>query len=185
MTDIPGNQQPPQFGPSQPYPPPYPPVIYPPAKKGPSALKIVLIVVGVFVGLALIGIGLLSYGVYKVAKSANITTSSQPLTESDLGVAIYPGAVQSKEVVRMTLVGVNTITTSYFTTDSKDKVIAFYQGALGPAAQSRPTINGEMIMLIKGAGESISVTVSPSPNLIEGKTQIVIAHATKAATPSK
>ncbi len=119
MTDIPGNQPPPQFGPSQPYPPPpYPPVIYPPAKKGPSALKIVLIVIGVFVGLVLIGVGLLGYEFYKVAKSSNMTTSSQPVTASDLGVAIYPGAEQ-KINMRMTIVGKSMLAATFLTSDSK------------------------------------------------------------------
>lgn len=184
MTDIPGNPLPP-FDPSQPTPPPpYQPAFYPPPKKGPSALKIVLIIVGIFVGLALIGIGLLSYGIYKVAKSANITTSAQPLTEADLGVPIYPGAVQNKDVMRIIVLGEDTVTASYLTTDAKDKVIAFYQGSLGSAAQTRSTFNGEVFMVNKGAGETISVTVSQSSSLHEGKTQIVISHATKAP-PSK
>jgi hypothetical protein len=187
MTNIPGNQ-PPQGYPSQPIPPPYPPYppgIYPPPKQGPSALKIVLIVVGIFFGLSLIGLGILGYGVYKVAKSATVTTNSPPLTESDLGVAIYPGAEQSQQVVRMTLAGENTLTTSYLTTDSKDKVIAFYQGAMGSAARSRATADGESIVVTKGTGESVMVTVSQSPSLHEGKTQIVIAHATPVAAPTK
>ncbi len=114
MTDIPGNQPPPQFGPPQPYPPPpYPPVIYPPAKKGPSALKIVLIVIGVFVGLALIGIGFLSYEFYRLAKSSHMTTSSQPVAASDLGVAIYPGAEQ-KINVRMAIIGKSVLAATFF-----------------------------------------------------------------------
>jgi hypothetical protein len=192
MTGIPANQ-PPQVNPSQPptpssYPPPYlpyQPIIYPQPKTGPSPLKVVLIVVGIFVGLGLIGIGFLGYGVYKVAKSVNITTPSQPVTESDLGVAIYPGAEQNKQVVRMAIAGVNTITVTYLTRDAKSQVTAFYQTALGPAARSRSNGQSESLVLVKGAGESIGVTVSQSPSLFGGKTQIVIVHASKAATQAK
>ncbi len=187
MTDIPGNQQPPQFDPSQPAmpppAPPYPPVIYPPAKKGPSALKIVLIIVGIFVGLALIGVALLSYGVYKVAKSSNISINTQQVTQADLGVALYPGA-EDKANVHMTIAGKNMLTATFLTSDSKAQVIAFYQSSLGPNAQAQPNSNGESFILDKGAGESVIVTVSQSPSLQGGKTQIVIIHATKATTAS-
>ena len=184
MTDIPGNQPPPQFGPSQPYPPPYPPVIYPPAKKGPSALKIVLIVVGVFVGLALIGIGFLSYEFYRLAKSSHMTTSSQPVAASDLGVAIYPGAEQ-KINVRMTIIGKSVLAATFFTSDSKAEVIAFYQNSLGPSAQVQTILNETQLKLDKGAGESVIVKISSGLGLESGKTQIVITHATPVATTSK
>ena len=183
MPDIPGNQ-PPLGYPSQPTTPPYPPVIYPPPKKGPSALKIVLIVVGIFFGLGLIGLGILGYGIYTVAKSANITTNAQPLTESDLGVAIYPGAEQ-KANARMTIAGKDTLTATFLTSDSKAQVIAFYRDKLGPATEDQTTGNVEGFTLYKGAGESVVVTVSQSANRDEGKTQIVIVHSTNTATPSK
>ena len=181
MTNIPGNQ-PPLGYPSQPTTPPYPPVIYPPPKKGPSALKIVLIVVGIFFGLGLIGLGILGYGIYTVAKSANITTNAQPLTESDLGVAIYPGAEQ-KANARMTIAGKDTLTATFLTSDSKAQVIAFYQSNLDPSAKYTPNNNGGSFILDKASGDVI-VTVSQSPSLEGGKTQIVIVHATKAAAPA-
>lgn len=183
MTNIPGNQ-PPQGYPPQPTTPPYPPLIYPPPKKGPSALKIVLIVVGIFVGLALIGVGLLSYGVYKVAKSTNMTVNMQPVSASDLGVALYPGAEQ-KGNVHMTIAGQNMLTATFLTSDSKAQVIAFYQNNLGPNAQAQSTSNGETFNVDKGSGESVIVNVSQQPSMSGGKTQIVIVHATPAATPSK
>jgi hypothetical protein len=182
MNYIPGNQ-PPQGYPPQPYPPPYPPVVYPPPKKGPSALKIVLIIVAIFVGLGIIGAGIAGYGVYKLAKSGNLRTSTQPVTAADLGVPLYPGAEQ-KVNVRMTIAGKDTLTATFLTSDSKDQVIAFYQSNLGPDAKFQTNNNGGTFMLDKGSGDTI-VTVSQSPNLEGGKTQIVIVHATPAATPSK
>jgi hypothetical protein len=182
MTDIPGNQ-PPQGYPPQPYPPqqypPYPPAAFPPPKKGPSALKIVLIIVAVVVGLGIIGVCIAGYGVYRLAKSGNLQTSTQPVTASDLGVALYPGAEQ-KANVSATVLGKNILTATFLTSDSKDQVVAFYQNALGANAQASSSANGESFMLDKGAGESVIVTVSQSALRDQGKTQIVVVHTTKA-----
>ena len=190
MSNPPGNLPPqgypPQPYPPQQYPPPYPPGIYPPPKKGPSALKIVLIVVAIIVGLGMIAVGIVSYGVYRLAKSGNLTTSTQPVTASDLGVALYPGAVQ-KDNVRATILGKNVLTATFDTADAKDQVVAFYQNALGPNAQASTSTNGESFMLNKGSGESVIVTVTQSALRDQGKTQIVVVHTTKAeatATPA-
>jgi hypothetical protein len=193
MTDIPGNQPPqgyppqpypPQQYPPQQYPPPYPPGVYPPPKKGPSALKIVLIIVAIVVGLGIIGVGIVGYSVYRLAKSGHITTSTQPVTASDLGVALYPGAEQ-KGNVSATVLGKNILTATFLTSDSKDQVVTFYQNALGPNVQASSSTNGESFILDKGAGESVIVTVTQSAFRDEGKTQIVVVHSTKsaAATP--
>jgi len=190
MTEIPGNQPPHPFStdpasPTTPPPvPPYAPTIYTEPKKGPSALKIVLIIVGIFVGLGLIAAGFVGYGVYKLAKSANLSTSSQPVTAADLGVPLYPGAEQGKANVRMIIAGKNMLTATLLTSDSKEQVIAFYRSNLGPDAQGTTTSRGETFMVDKGSGESVVVTISQNPTLAGGQTQIVIMHATKAATPS-
>ena len=181
MTDIPGNQ-PSSIDPSQPIAlPPTPPfalVVEPPRKKGTSTFKIVLIVVGIILGLGILGAGVVSYGVYKLAKSSNITTSTQPVTESDLGVAPYPGA-ESKTNMHMTIAGKNMVTAAFLTSDSKDQAIAYYQGKLGPDARLINNSRGESLMLDKGAGESVLVTVTPSAG--GSKTQIVVLHATPAS----
>jgi hypothetical protein len=194
MTEIPGNQPTP-IDPAQPATPPtappvaayvpYPATGYAPRKQGPSALKIVLIVVGIFVGLGLIGVGFLSYGIYKVMKSSNMTASTRQVTEADLGVPIYPGAEQGKASVRMTIAGKDMLTANFLTPDSKEQVVAFYKANLGPDAQVTTNFNGESFTLDKGAGELVVVSVSEQPGGIGGKTQIVIAHATKAAAESK
>jgi hypothetical protein len=188
MTDIPGNQPPqgypPQPYPPQQYPPPYPPGYYPPPKKGPSALKIVLIIVAIVVGLGIIAVGVVTYGVYKLAKSGNITTSTQPLAATDLGVALYPGAEQ-KANVRMTVLGKNVLTATFLTPDAKDQVVTFYQNALGPQAQAQTILNETQFTLNTGAGGLVTVKISSGMGIESGKTQIVIAHATDAAAPSQ
>jgi hypothetical protein len=186
MPDAPDSQTP-QFIPpqptAQPVPPyqvpPYQPVVAPPPKQGSSVLKIVLIITAVFAGIAAIGAGIVGYGVYRLAKAVKMNTS-QPVTASDLGVAIYPGAVQGKGGMRMTLAGKAMTTANFLTPDSKDQVMAFYQSNLGPAAQSTTNANGESLVLIKGPGESVAVTVLQ--NAHNGKTQFVIVHTANASS---
>ncbi len=210
MTEIPGNQ-PPLADPSQPATPaqpytppvatsaeptavqppappyappaaPYPQAVYPPPKKGTSALKIVLIIVGIFVGLGIIAAGFMGYAVYKVAKSANMTTSSQPVTAADLGVPLYPGAVPGKSV-HMTIMGKDMITANFVTADPKDQVIAFYKSNLGAGAVEVTSFNGESLRLDKGAGESVTVSVSDQPGSMVGRTQIIVVNIGKASAP--
>lgn len=160
---------------------PYQPVAAPPPKKGSSALKIVLIIVAIFVGLGIIGAGIVGYGIYKVSKAVHVTSDSkEPITASDLGVAIYPGATQGKGSLRMTIGGKSMVTANYLTSDSKDQVIAFYKQQLGADAQSTTSSNGATFVDSKGGGDTITVTVTQLPNVHDGKTQIVIAHVSAA-----
>lgn len=182
MPDTPDNQAP-QASPSQPYIPPAPPVVVPPPKQGPSALKIVLIIIAVLFGIGIIGAGVVGYGVYKVAKAVKMSaSSSQPVTESDLGVPIYPGATQGKGSLHMTIAGKTMTTANFLTPDSQSQVIAFYQNSLGPNARSTTSSNGGTIVLNKGSGETVSITVVQNPSTNGGETQIVIVHAANAAS---
>jgi hypothetical protein len=189
MPDAPENQGSQQgFQPvaSQPAVPPYQyqPVAAPPPKQGSSALKIVLIIVGIFVGIGLIGGGIVAYSAYKVFKAVKMSAnSSQPMTEGDLGVAIYPGSEPGKANLRMNIAGKSMVTANYTTSDSKDQVVAFYQNSLGPAVQSNATSNGETFILNKGSGETVTVTIAQNATMSDSKTQIVIVHASNA--PSK
>jgi hypothetical protein len=154
-------------------------VVYPPPKKGPSALKIILIIIAIVVGLGIIAIGVVGYIGYKVVKSGHLQTSTQPVSAADMGVPLYPGA-QQKGNVRLTIAGRDTITATFLTSDSKDQVIAYYQSNLDPSAKYTPNNNGGSFILDKSSGDTI-VTVSQTPNLENGQTQIVIVHATKVA----
>lgn len=199
MSETPGNQpsavDPPQPAtPAQPYvppaaPPPYAAVapyeqaVFPPPKKGTSALKIVLIIVGIVVGLGIIAVGAAGVAFYKFAKSSNMTTSSQPVTAADLDVPLYPGAVQGKSV-HMTLAGKDMLTATFVTADPKNQVIEFYRSNLGPDAIDTTSFNSESLRLQKSADETVAITVSDQPAGIGGKTQIAIVHITNAAASS-
>jgi len=173
MPDTPDNQG---FQPV-PLPPAAPP------KQGSSALKIVLIIVAIFVGIGLLGAAVVGYGVYKVAKAVKMSAnSSEPVTSGDLGVAIYPGATQGKGTLRMTIAGKAMVTANYQTSDSKDQVLAFYQSNLGPQAQIATNANGGTLILNRSSGDSVTVTVAQNPGMHDGQTQIVIVRARNASS---
>jgi hypothetical protein len=184
----PGYQQVPAPGSYQPVPPP---VGAPQPKSGSSALKIILIILAVFVGIGIIGAGIVGYGIYRVAHSihkdadGNISVntpkgtitanSSDTFTESDLGIAIYPGATQGKGGLRMTIAGKTMVSANFLTPDSPDKVIAFYKDKAGPNAQTMTTGAGGMITMQNGSN-SVTVTVAQSASEHNGETQITIMN---------
>jgi hypothetical protein len=187
MADSPSSQVP-QPGSFQPVPQP---VGAPPPKSGSSAVKIILIIVGIFVGLVIIVSGIVAYGVYRVAHSihkdanGNITVttpkgtitanSSSTLTAADLGIAIYPGATEGKAGLRMNIAGKSMVTANFLTPDSPDKVMAFYEAQAGPNAQTNSTSAGGTISIQNGAN-SITVTVTQSAMADNGKTQFTIVN---------
>jgi hypothetical protein len=184
-------------GPSQPYTPPPPPlaVAPPPPQKGSSALKIILIIVGIFVAIGVVGAGIVGYGIYRVAhavhqaadgqislntpKGAFSANTANTFTESDLGIAIYPGAAQAKGGLRLNIAGKSMVTANFLTSDSKDQVIAFYQGKIGPNAQSIATDNGAQFVTAANNGDSVTVSIAQIAGMNEGKTQITIIRASK------
>jgi hypothetical protein len=187
MADSTGSQVP-QPGSFQPVPQP---VGAPPPKSGSSAVKIILIILGIFVGLGIIVAGIVGYSVYRVARSVhkdaegNISVStpkgtitansSDTFTAADLGIAIYPGATQGKDGVRVNIAGKSMVTANFLTPDSPDKVMAFYKDKAGPNAQTVTTSIGGTISIQNGAN-SISVTVAQSTNDNNGETQITIVN---------
>lgn len=185
--------QPPLGAPPQPYTPP--PAAAPPPKSGSNALKIILIILGVFVLLGVLVAGVIGYGVYRVAhsihKDANGQVSintpggtfsantSDTFTESDLGIAIYPGATQGKGGMRMNIAGKSMVTAIFLTSDSQDQVVAFYKDKIGPNAETVTTSNGAQFVSTTSNGDALTVTITQSPDANEGKTQITIIRASK------
>jgi hypothetical protein len=196
MPDTPDNQVP-QPVPAQPQVPPAQPVYAPPPKQGSSALKIVLIIVGIFVGIGILGAAVVGYSIYRVAHairassngqvSINVPGSgfsantAQSVNPSDLGIAVYPGATQGKGGLHMTIAGKSMVSATFLTSDSTDQVIAFYKDKVGPNGQVITTGNGGVISMTSGS-DSISITVSQNPNTNGGKTQFIIIHTSGAAS---
>ncbi len=168
----------------------------PPQKSGNTAVKIILIVVGVFVVLGILVVGVIGYIGYRVAHSVHknpdgTVTITAPgggtisagangqFTESDLGIAIYPGAQQQKDSLRMNMGGKSMITANYLTPDSKDQVIAFYKDKAGANAQSMITADGAEFIVDVGGGDQTTVIINQEANAHNGETQIAMVRTSK------
>ncbi len=165
-----------------------------PAKSGTSALKIILIIIAVFVGLGLIAAGAFGYFVWRVAHAVHVAESggkvtipsiggisastSETFTASDLGTDIYPGAASGKGSLRMTLPTGSMITAVYVTSDSKDEVLGFYKSKFGSDASVFDSPTGTVLSLNKNPQDSVVVTIMSTPSEYDGKTQIHIVHTT-------
>ncbi len=183
LPDSPGDQ--PQAASPQDYPQPlYPPGSFsaPAPNSNSKVLKAVLITVAIFVGLGIIGVGVIGVGMWYVAKSVHIVPSAS-FTESDLGIAIYPGAEPSLRGSRGKIAGKIVLNASYYTPDSADKVIAFYKEKAGPTATLFTTSHGTAIRLIRATGDTTTVNVMRVPDESGGKTYIRITHVTETAAP--
>lgn len=174
-------------------PTPAQPLAAAPQKSGSNAVKIILIIVAVFVCLGIAAAGVFGYFVYRVAHAVHKAAdgqislgapgggfnadTKQAVSESDLGVPIYPGATQGKGALHMSIAGKTMVTANYLTSDSVEQVIAFYKDKIGSDAQTFTTDNGGSVSVTKG-GDSTSVTVHQEAGQNDGKTQIVIVHTT-------
>jgi len=126
-----------------------PPITAAPAPTGgSSALKIVLIVVAVIVGIGILGIATVGIVGYHIAKSThvkqegdhvkvetpfgNVESNADPdQAAKDIGMDPYPGAqLQKNGTATATFGGIHTASASYTTSDSVDKVCAFYKSRL-------------------------------------------------------
>ena len=124
----------------------------PPSKGGSSALKMVLIIVGVIVLIGILGVATIGIVGYRIAKSAHVSqkgdnvkvetpfgsmeTSTDPdKTAEELGVEIYPGAqVQKTGTASVTFGSLHTVTANFESSDSVDKICDFYKQKF-PSAQ--------------------------------------------------
>lgn len=175
-------------------PMPMAPVAMAPAKSGSSAVKIILIVVAIFVGLGIVGAGAFGFMVWRISRSIHvsgptgeITTSipgggsiaasgSKSYTPAELGTDIYPGAQSTTGGMKMDLPSGSVVTGVFITGDSKDDVLNFYKGKFGSEASVYDTANGAMLSVKKGEQESVMVTISAKPGENDGKTKFVIVH---------
>ncbi|HVU49015.1 MAG TPA: zinc ribbon domain-containing protein [Terracidiphilus sp.] len=169
----------------------------PPQSGGSSALKIVLIVIAIIFGLGILAAGAFGFFVWRVAHSVHVNNngevsintpaghlsanSTENFTASDLGTDIYPGAESGKGGMRMTLPTGTMVSAVYVTSDSKDKVLAFYKSKLTGNVSTFDTVNGSVITYNRDQQESIVITVTSDSSEYDGKTQIHIVHTTKSS----
>jgi hypothetical protein len=122
-----------------------------PTTGGSSALKVILIVVAVIVGIGILGMVTVGIVGYRIAKSSHVSqqgdhvkvdtpfgsveTSKDPeQAAKDLGVDIYPGAeVQKNGASSATFGNIRTVTAMFESSDAPDKICSFYKSKF-PAA---------------------------------------------------
>jgi hypothetical protein len=181
-----------------PYPPAYPPAAYPPPASAPpssgsSAIKIILIVVAVFVGLGILGVCIFSFTVWRFARAVHLdgpngqvtvntpggaitANQTQTFTAAELGTDIYPGASSGHGSMKMDLPTGSMVTGVFVTPDSKDQVVSFYRSKFGSEASVYDTATGALLTLNRGQQESVMVTVAGNSSQDGGKTRISIVH---------
>lgn len=166
-----------------------------PARSGSSALKIILIVLAVVIGLGILGMGAVGYFAWRVAHAIHVSgngsdvtlhtpggtlsaNTSETFTSGDLGTDIYPGASSGKGGMHMTLPTGSMVSAVYVTGDSKDQVLAFYKERFGSNASIFDSGDGTVLTVNKGEQESVVVTITKGSSENEGKTEIHIVHTT-------
>jgi hypothetical protein len=168
----------------------------PPAKGG-GALKIILIVVGVFVAIGVLAACVVGYGVYRVSKSVTnavrvdkngsamtINTpngtisagSDNSLGAAELGVDIYPGATHAPGSLNVKGPNGATATANFTTSDSVSQVVDFYKDKLGANSTTMETSGGTILTSgSSNPNNSLMVTVTSEGD----KTKFSILHTSK------
>ena len=166
-----------------------------PVKSGNSALKIILIILAVVIGMGILGMGAVGYFAWRVAHAIHVSgngsdvtihtpggnlsaNTSETYTAGDLGTDIYPGATAAKGGMRMTLPTGSMVTAVYVSGDSKDQVLAFYKDKFGSEASIYDSGDGTVLTVNKGEKETVVLTITKATGDDAGKTQITIVHTT-------
>lgn len=177
----------PAYGqPIVPPPPGYP--IYP-AKSSGGALKIVLIVIAVVVGLGIAAAGIIGFIGWRAMHAHGNSFSlgsNAGVADADLGVPIYPGATRiEKGGMRLKAANNLMVSSAYTTSDPPSAVLDFYRGKMGGQAIENKNVRGtsfESVSVNGNEKDSVIVTVNSDSQLNNGLTHIVILH-TKTTTP--
>ena len=179
-------------------PAPVPVASVPPASaQGGGALKVILIVVGVIVLLGILGVASVGFFAWRVAHHAHIrqdgdnvkvdtpfgsvqTTKDPAEAARNLGVDIYPGA----EVLRdgsasASFGGVHTASVNSESTDSVDKVAAFYKAKF-PNAMVTSSDSGRCTIISNDHKSMITINIEAQGD----KTRIMITNVSRKSDSS-
>jgi hypothetical protein len=170
----------------------------PPASKS-GALKIILIVVAIIVGLGILGVGVIGFIGYRIAKNVHVdpngrmtmntpagtitTTPNDNISAADLGVVIYPGAESTHGGMTMEMPNGSATIGVFITSDSPDQVLAFYKDNLGSAARVTSLFGNTTVRLKINQQEFVEVRITKSSKLDSGKTRIMISHTRITKAP--
>jgi zinc-ribbon domain len=157
-----------------------------------GALKIVLIVVAVFVGLGIVGMATAGFFAWRIAKSSHVrqegdnvkvetafgTMESSKDPEEvvrNLGIEVYPGAQALREASSSaSFGGIHTVNASFESSDSFDKVAAFYKSKF-PNAMVTTADEGHCTIVSNDPTNLVTINIQA-----EGRqTKIQISNVTR------
>jgi hypothetical protein len=163
----------------------------PVAAGGSNAVKIILIVVAVMVGIGIIGAVTVGFVIHRAISRThiesrdgnvrvhspfgNVETSTDPEEAAkNLGVDVYPGSnVVKGSAANMSFGKAHTVAAQFETNDAPDTVAQFYRSKYPSATFS--SSEADHFTLIAGSKDNVTtITVEPE----EGKTRISISRIT-------
>jgi hypothetical protein len=160
-----------------------------PAPKNNNALKIVLIVVAVIVGIGVLGVAAVSFIGYRIATHSrvrnhdgnvqvetpfgSVQTSTDPDDAArDLGVDSYPGATIVKGTTsKMNMGNMHTAAADFESTDSPNTVADFYKSKV-PGANVISSESDHYAIIATDKKNMLTINIEPK----DGKTRIHIAR---------
>ena len=160
-----------------------------PAPGGSSAVKIILIVVAVIVGLGILSGMAFMFGVWRLSHAVHVssggdvvvstptatisTGSGSGVSAADLGVPIYPGASRQAGGMQINSASGSMVTAVFSTADPVEKVVDFYKGKLGDNASVIQSATGAVISAGERNKQGVVITVG-TDNSNGGATTIAI-----------
>ncbi|MGA3137185.1 MAG: zinc ribbon domain-containing protein [Terracidiphilus sp.] len=164
-----------------------------PAQSGGSAVKIILIIVAIVVGLGILGLGAVGYTAWRISRAVHVSghgdqvtlqtaegkvnlNASENYTAAELGTDPYPGAQSTRGGMKMDLPGGSMVTGVYLTSDSKQQVVDYYKGKFGSTVAVFDTPDAAILTFPISKQESVMVTITAKPSENDGKTRITITH---------
>jgi hypothetical protein len=156
-----------------------------------SALKIILIILAIIIGLGILSAGTMAFFIHRAISRTHIrerdgnvkmetpfgdleTTSDPAEAARNLGVDVYPGAsVVQGGAANMTIGGMHTAAADFETSDPADRVASFYKARFSNASVMSAE-EGRYSIVAGDKGNMTTITIEPR----EGKTRIHIAKVT-------
>src|SRR2546426_221996 len=160
--------------------------------KSEGALKVFLMVVGVFIGLGILRGMAVTFVLWRLSRSVNVNRSGQvsintpggkisvgpgaEVSEAELGVPLYPGAKREEGSFQLSTAEGTMATYVFKTGDSPAQVMAFYRGKLDPKTSFLETTDGGMITSDNRATVGFLITVGRDN--ADGRTSISVVRGT-------
>ncbi|HEX4785076.1 MAG TPA: zinc ribbon domain-containing protein [Candidatus Sulfotelmatobacter sp.] len=178
----------PAVAPAPPSPAPVPPA-------GSSALKVILIVGAIIVGLGILSLATIGIIGYRIARSSRVNqngdhvkletpfgsveTSKDPdFAAKDLGIDLYPGAqLQRNGASSAAFGGMRTVTAVFETPDAPDKVCGFYRPKF-PGAMVTTSERNHCSIVSNTPKNMVTINIHSSGDM----TKIQITNVTKKSS---